>query len=180
MVRFILQQHTPNTSRHLLETELVRFPTHLRHVRRSSYWSWEPASAPGSSKHATHQFISPLQISQVESAILAILRQLRFDLHPGSVEKIADRVLVFVGVEAAESGAAAFGGDGAFVCGERAAQAVHQLRKRFGGRPWHSGRGHLTGRDAVVNFDPGSELIRIAGFVAEFDESGLPAEYEQL
>ena len=30
------------------------------------------------------------------------------------------RVLVFVGVEAAESGAAALGGDGAFVCGERA------------------------------------------------------------
>ena len=101
---------------------------------------------------------------------LAVLRQFGFDLDPGNVEEVADRVLVFVGVEAAESGAAALGGDGVFVCGERGAQAIDELGERFGGRPWHRRRRHFTGGDAVMNFDPGGEVIRVGGFVAEFGE----------
>ncbi len=42
---------------------------------------------------------------------LAILRQFGFDLDPRNVEKVADGVLVFVGVEAAKSGAAPLGGE---------------------------------------------------------------------
>jgi hypothetical protein len=57
----------------------------------------------------------------VEAPRLAVLRQFGFDLDPRNVEKIADGVLVLVGVEAAKSGAAPLGGDVAFVCCERAA-----------------------------------------------------------
>ena len=93
---------------------------------------------------------------------LAVLRQFGFDLDPGDVEEIAEGVLVFVGVEAAESGAAALGSDAAFVCGERGAQAIDELGERFGGGPWDAARGHFTRGDAVMNFDPGGEVIRVA------------------
>ena len=93
---------------------------------------------------------------------LAILRQFGFDLDPWNIEKVADRVLVFVGVEAAESGAAALRGDAAFVCSERAAQAIDELGERIGGGPRDGRRGHLTCGDAVMNFDPGGEVVRVA------------------
>jgi hypothetical protein len=49
----------------------------------------------------------------------AILRQFGFDLDQGDVEEVTEGVLVFVGVEAPKSGAAALGSDVAFVCDER-------------------------------------------------------------
>ena len=100
----------------------------------------------------------------------AILRKLGFDLDPRDVEEVAESILVFVGVEAPKSGAAALGSDGAFVCGERAAQAIHKLLERFGGRLGHSCRRHLTRSDTIMHFDPRGEVVRIARVVAEFRE----------
>ena len=106
----------------------------------------------------------------VEAPGLAVLRQFGFDLDPRDVEKVADRVLVFVGVEAAKSGAAALGGDGTFVSSECGVQAIDELAERFGGGPRDGRRGHLTCGDAVMNFDPDSEIIRVAGFIGELGE----------
>src|SRR4029077_15881959 len=55
----------------------------------------------------------------IEAASHAVLRQFVLDLDPGNVEDVADGVLVFVGVEAAQSGAAALDNGGLFVIGER-------------------------------------------------------------
>ena len=106
----------------------------------------------------------------VEAPGLAVLRQFGFDLDPRDIEKVADRVLVFVGVEAAKSGTAALGGGCTFVPSECGVQAVDELVERFGRGPRDGRRGHLTCGDAVMDSDPDSEIIRVAGFIGEFGE----------
>ena len=101
---------------------------------------------------------------------LAVLRQLGFDLDPGNIQEVANRVLVFVGVEAAKSGAAAPGGHGTLVSSECGAQAIDEFGERFGGGTCDGSRGHFACGDAIMNFDPGSEIIRVSRFIGEFGE----------
>ena len=106
----------------------------------------------------------------VVAAGLAVLRQFGFDLHPGDVEQVADGVLIFVGVEAAQSGAAALGDD---ACSYPVSAPLRPLTNwvsdSAGGRGMRRRR-HLTCGDAVVNLDPGGEVIGVGGFVVEFGE----------
>ena len=56
----------------------------------------------------------------------AVLRKFGLELYPGNVEEIADGVLIFVGVEAAQAGAAALGDDRLLVFGECAGEALDE------------------------------------------------------
>ena len=69
----------------------------------------------------------------VVAVSFAILRQFGLELYPGNGEEVADGVLIFVGVEAAETGAAAFGDNRLLVCRECAGEALDKLSERPAG-----------------------------------------------
>ena len=106
----------------------------------------------------------------VETPDLAILRQFGLDLHPRHVEKIANGVLVLVGVQAAQSSAASLADDTVLIGAQRGTQFFDELVHRFDRKPRHSGWRHFARGNAVMNFDPSGEVIEICRFVVELRE----------